>query len=118
MGKINRRTFLEKFIKVTGLLTVSSILPKSLISYAMEADVKRSVLGIGKGRNYGKITGLAVEALGGMGEFVKKGDKVVIKPNISWDRTPPLAANVHPEVLKEVIAMCLNAGAEIGRAHV
>lgn len=110
MKNINRREFLERAIKLTGLLTFSGVLPKHFISYAME-DVRRSVLGIGKGGNYGKITGLAVEALGGMGKFVKKGDKVVIKPNISWDRTPELAANVHPEVLKEVIKMCLNAGA-------
>ncbi|MDD5772267.1 MAG: DUF362 domain-containing protein [bacterium] len=110
MKNINRRTFLEKAVKFTGLLTLSNVLPKKFLSYAMEPEVK-SVLGVGKGENYGKITGLAVDALGGMGKFVKKGDKVVIKPNISWDRTPPLAANVHPEVLKEVIVMCLNAGA-------
>ncbi|MFH1288629.1 MAG: DUF362 domain-containing protein [bacterium] len=103
---------MEKVIKITGLLTFSGILPKQIFPYAMEVDTKKSVLGIGKGKNYGKITNLAVEALGGMGKFVKKGDRVVIKPNISWDRAPSLAANVHPEVLKEVIVMCLNAGAD------
>ena len=30
----------------------------------------------------------ALETLGGIGNYVKKGQKVVIKPNIGWDRTP------------------------------
>ena len=30
----------------------------------------------------------ALEALGGIGNFVKKGQKIVIKPNIGWDRSP------------------------------
>ena len=35
----------------------------------------------------------AVEALGGMKRFVSRGDVVVVKPNIGWDRTPIHAAN-------------------------
>jgi len=38
----------------------------------------------------------AVEALGGMGRFVKRGERVVIKPNIGWNRTPEQAANTNP----------------------
>ena len=30
----------------------------------------------------------ALETLGGIGKYIKKGQKVVIKPNIGWDRTP------------------------------
>ena len=39
----------------------------------------------------------ALEALGGIGKFVKKGQKVVIKPNIGWDRAPEMAGNTNPE---------------------
>ena len=39
----------------------------------------------------------ALEALGGIGKYIKKGQKVVIKPNIGWDRTPELAGNTNPE---------------------
>lgn len=52
-----------------------------------------------------------LDALGGMANFVKKGDKVVVKPNIGWDRNPNLGANTHPEVVKAVIEHCLEAGA-------
>jgi uncharacterized protein (DUF362 family) len=53
----------------------------------------------------------ALEALGGIGKFVRKGQKVVIKPNIGWDRTPDLAANTNPELVAALVKRCLEAGA-------
>ncbi len=54
----------------------------------------------------------ALEALGGIGKYVKKGQKVVIKPNIGWDRTPELAGNTNPKLVKALVQKCLAAGAE------
>ena len=54
----------------------------------------------------------AVEELGGMSRFVKKGDIVVLKPNISWDRVPEQAATTNPDVVAEVVKLCLEAGAK------
>lgn len=54
----------------------------------------------------------ALEALGGIGKYVKKGQKVVIKPNIGWDRTPELAGNTNPKLIKALVQKCLAAGAE------
>jgi uncharacterized protein (DUF362 family) len=53
----------------------------------------------------------AVDLIGGMGAFVRPGQKVVVKPNIGWDRTPEQAANTHPDVVVAVARMCLEAGA-------
>ena len=58
------------------------------------------------------LTSEAVKDLGGMGKFVSKGDVVMIKPNIGWDRTPELAACTNPEVVKTLVEMCLAAGAK------
>jgi uncharacterized protein (DUF362 family) len=58
------------------------------------------------------ITKAAIETLGGMGKFVSKGDVVMIKPNIGWDRTPELAACTNPEVVRTLVEMCLAAGAK------
>jgi len=52
-----------------------------------------------------------IAELGGIGKFVKKGQKVVIKPNIGWDKTPELAGNTNPELVVEIIKQCLKAGA-------
>jgi uncharacterized protein (DUF362 family) len=54
----------------------------------------------------------ALENLGGISRFVSRGDVVVIKPNIAWDRTPEQAANTNPEVVAEVVRQCRQAGAK------
>ena len=65
-----------------------------------------------QGDSPAKITKEAVAVLGGMTRFVAKGDVVMIKPNIGWDRTPEMAACTNPEVVKALVEMCLNAGAK------
>ncbi|MGD0730188.1 MAG: DUF362 domain-containing protein [Terracidiphilus sp.] len=54
----------------------------------------------------------ALEDLGGIRRFISRGDVVVIKPNIAWDRTPEQAANTNPEVVAEVARQCRQAGAK------
>jgi uncharacterized protein (DUF362 family) len=54
----------------------------------------------------------AIEAMGGMRRFVARGDVVVVKPNIGWDRTPLQAANTNPFVVAEVVRLALDAGAK------
>ena len=58
------------------------------------------------------ITKEAVASLGGMKHFISKGDVVLIKPNIGWDRTPELAACTNPEVVQTLCELCLDAGAK------
>lgn len=53
----------------------------------------------------------ALEALGGIGNYVRKGQKVVIKPNIGWDRSPEMAGNTNPKLVKALVKKCLEAGA-------
>ncbi len=53
----------------------------------------------------------AVNGVGGMGAFVKKGARVVVKPNMGWARTPEQAANTNPHLVAEVVKMCREAGA-------
>ncbi len=54
----------------------------------------------------------AIEAMGGIKKFVKPGQKVVIKPNIGWDKTPQMAANTNPQLVSAIVKDCLNAGAQ------
>ncbi len=53
-----------------------------------------------------------MELLGGMKKFVSRGDIVVVKPNIGWDRNPEQAACTNPDVVAEVVTMCLECGAK------
>jgi uncharacterized protein (DUF362 family) len=53
----------------------------------------------------------ALDALGGISRFVKKGQRVVIKPNMSFAKTPEFAATTHPMVVVAVAQACVEAGA-------
>ena len=53
-----------------------------------------------------------IKALGGMGRFVKKGQKVVVKPNIGWNVPPERAANTNPRLVRRIVEHCLQAGAK------
>lgn len=53
----------------------------------------------------------AFQELGGVRRFIGRGDVVVIKPNVSWDRTPEQAANTNPQVVAAVCRLCREAGA-------
>jgi len=52
-----------------------------------------------------------IAAMGGMKAFVKKGQKVVVKPNIGWDKKPEFAANTNPQLVAAIVKDCLAAGA-------
>ncbi len=53
----------------------------------------------------------ALEALGGISRFVKKGQRVVLKPNMSFARTPEFGATTHPLVVATVAQECIRADA-------
>jgi uncharacterized protein (DUF362 family) len=54
----------------------------------------------------------ALEVMGGIARFVKKGQRVVIKPNMSFAKTPDIAATTHPQVVVAVAQTCIDAGAK------
>jgi uncharacterized protein (DUF362 family) len=54
----------------------------------------------------------AIESLGGMKQFVSKGQTVVVKPNIGWDVVPEKGANTNPKLVTRLIQHCFNAGAK------
>ena len=54
----------------------------------------------------------AIESLGGMKNFVKKNQTVVVKPNIGWDTSPQRGANTNPDLIKRIIEQCYSAGAK------
>jgi len=54
----------------------------------------------------------ALEALGGIGRFVSKGQRVVLKPNMSFANPPERGSTTHPLVVATVARACMDAGAE------
>jgi uncharacterized protein (DUF362 family) len=72
----------------------------------------RPDLAVIKGESPSLITKEAISALGGMNRFISNGDRVLVKPNIGWDRKPEQAACTNPEVVKTIVELCLEAGAK------
>ena len=68
-------------------------------------------LAVTEGGEPAELVRRAIQELGGMGRFVSRGDIVLVKPNIAWDRTPEQAANTNPEAVAEVVRLALAAGA-------
>jgi uncharacterized protein (DUF362 family) len=110
--KITRRDFIRASVGTAVSLSLPGLgLPKLLAQTIEEAKVIPDLAVVTDG-GPAAMTRKAMELLGGMERFVSKGDIVVVKPNIGWDRSPEQAANTNPEVVAEVIKMCLDAGAK------
>jgi len=115
MGKENlsRRDFL---IRGAGLgLTYAGLsllpMPKLLSAMAESTLSGQLDLAIAKGGDPASNTIKAIQALGGMERFVKKADKVVVKPNPATSNRPEIASTTNPTVVETVVRMCLQAGA-------
>ena len=52
----------------------------------------------------------AVDLLGGIGAFVRSGDRVLLKPNLLSAKDPEEAVTTHPSVVKAVIQLVRDAG--------
>ena len=106
---MNRREFL-KTAAIAGI-SFSIPSPVDFLNDPCEAYAKSDLV-VATGPNPSKITRAAIEAFGGMKKFISKGDIVVVKPNIGWDRLPEQAATTNPEVVAAVVQMCLESGAK------
>ncbi|APG24116.1 MAG: DUF362 domain-containing protein [Syntrophotalea acetylenica] len=113
---MNRRRFLQE--AALWSLTFSLVLqwPFTCNGNRAKAQVAparlpRARVGIARGKNYADLVRRSVTLIGGMQAFVRPGARVVIKPNIGWDRSPEQGANTHPLVVRTLAEMALEAGA-------
>jgi uncharacterized protein (DUF362 family) len=125
---LSRRQALIRLLRVAGVgvgtaglgvwLSQRSLHPETAIA----ASVKRGhtvapnpalpELAIIEGEDPAQLARQALDELGGMNRFVSRGDVVLVKPNIGWDRTPEQAANTNPDVVAEIVRKCLQSGAK------
>ena len=110
---ISRRRFIEAGLAVGaggyGLSLLGSGSRKRWKGFK-PSTLKKGVV-VAHGEDPRAITRAAVKALGGMDKLVSKGDTVLLKPNIAWDRPPRMCANTNPDVVATVVELCREAGA-------
>lgn len=112
MAAMNRRDFVRKtFHAALAATALGSVPVMELWPWPVLAS-EAPPLAVRKGKDIPLLVKETLAALGGMEQFVKTGDTVVVKPNIGWDRTVELAANTHPLVVRTVVQLCLEAGAK------
>jgi uncharacterized protein (DUF362 family) len=109
MMKTTRREFIKKATFWGGTLGVSQIINYPIINSF--AQLPKTTLAVVKGDRT-QATKRAINLLGGMGSFVKKGNRVVLKPNMSFPHPPDRATNTHPEVVATVARLCIQSGAK------
>jgi len=112
----SRRKFLQVAGGAAGMLAAGGGgrfrgVPPSVPEAAAAQGIGATVAAA-SGATPGENVRRAIAALGGMKSFVSRGDVVVLKPNIGWDRTPEQAANTNPDVVVALAEMCLSAGAK------
>jgi uncharacterized protein (DUF362 family) len=107
-----RRSFLKTAAQ-TGLFISLGHPLASAVNSVWGAEVKSSPpdLVVVKG-DPEKAVSTALDLLGGMKRFVKTGQSVVIKPNMSFAKTPDQATNTSPAVVAAVCRACIEAGAK------
>jgi uncharacterized protein (DUF362 family) len=103
MDKITRRDF----IKFGAGAALATLLPKSLLIAEEKAG---PVIGVAEGDN-AKLVKAAVDLVGGIDRFMKPGDVVCIKPNLSFASNIDCGATTSPAIVRQMVKLCLDAGA-------
>jgi len=125
---LSRRDALIKLLRVAGAgagaaglgiwLSEHSWRPVSELAIAAKhghtiaSDPQLPEMAVITGDDPAQLARRAIEELGGIRRFIARGDVVLVKPNIGWDRTPEQAANTNPDVVAEIVRQCSNAGAK------
>ncbi len=109
---MHRRDFV-RYMAALGLVSGAGrlVLPEEVWAMAPR-ETPQPIVAKAQGTNYAQLAGDTIQALGGMKKFVNPGEVVVVKPNMAWDRPPEMAANANPAVVRQVVELCLQAGAK------
>jgi uncharacterized protein (DUF362 family) len=120
--RMSRRNFFKACLALAGLFFLGREALKSASAQkpaktTVNARRKKGARGkhdlvVASDENPFNLVIKAMEAMGGMSRFVDRGDVVVIKPNIGWDRTPEQAGNTNPQVVAALVKLALQAGAK------
>ena len=112
---MDRRTFFKKGIGATILagsyLTLGSREKLFALASRPQPALPFDLVAI-RGGEPDEMFRKGIEALGGIKAFVKRGQKVLVKPNMGWDVPPARGGNTNPKLMTEIVRQCFDAGAK------
>lgn len=100
----------REFLKKSAVMGIGAVVATSPLHGLLRAESLPD-LTVVQGPDPDHTVAKAIQAAGGIGKFISRGDTVVIKPNIGWDRRPEQAANTNPQVVASAVRLCFEAGA-------
>ena len=107
----SRRHFMQRCVQ-TGMAAAAgiSLFPEKELT-AQTGEPKAAIdAAVVKGEP-GDAVARAFELLGGIGTFIRQGDTVLLKPNVSFPNPEHFGSTTSPLVVKAVAELALNAGA-------
>jgi uncharacterized protein (DUF362 family) len=107
---MKRREYLKSLVVTGAAVATGNGLGADVFAQEAKSDEKCDLVAV-MGGEPDEMFNRAIAAFGGMSRFVKKGQKVVVKPNIGWDKKPEFAGNTNPTLVKTMVKACLDAGA-------
>ncbi|MBU1097531.1 MAG: DUF362 domain-containing protein [Bacteroidetes bacterium] len=110
---MKRREFIIKSVTAGATVGLTTLPVFNIIGASKKSttSVKYDLVAI-RGGEPDVMFNRAIQSLGGLSNFVKPNQTVVIKPNIGWDVVPERAANTNPILIKEIVKQCYGAGAK------
>lgn len=111
-NSMERREFLKKSL-TAGVAVGGTLLwgtPERLFAKA-SASGRPDLVAVKNGEPDAMFN-QAISMMGGMKKFVKKGQTVLVKPNISFPRKPEIGATTNPLLVKSIVEHCFGAGAK------
>lgn len=110
---MDRRNFLRTIAIAGAAMTIQRVEAMDILTQSVgkNAGGKPDLVAIMGGEPEDMFR-RGIEELGGIKQFIKPGQKVVVKPNIGWDRAPELAGNTNPKLVAEIVKQCFSAGAK------
>lgn len=110
-NKTNRREFLKKGLSLGLIAGSAAILGRPDFLLAQNAPQGLPDLVAVRNGEPDALFNKGIELMGGINHFVKKGQTVVVKPNIGFPRLPQAAATTNPLLVKTIVEKCYVAGA-------
>jgi uncharacterized protein (DUF362 family) len=80
-------------------------------NFKVAADSRFPAVAVARNDDHARALEASLDAIGGIRRFVKRGEKVLLKPNAAWDRVPEQAVNTNPVIIGEMVRQCKLAGA-------
>jgi len=123
---MNRRQFISKTAKAAVITSIAGDIAligsgcqsigfrkarSAKPDFQVAADTGFPGIAVARNEDHGRALCSALDAVGGIKRFVKKGERVLLKPNAAWDRVPEQGVNTNPNVIGEMVRQCRLAGA-------